>query len=118
GEDALHHGRPLPETQEESEACPKEVLVTSNGQQFGLYTTRCIRTDKYKYIWNLTDNDELYDMTEDPGEKHNLIKCESVQNELHILRRKLYELLISTGDRFAANEWMKRQLLEDQKYVR
>lgn len=114
----LTHGSPLPENEAESAVCPKDVLVTSNGQQFGLYTTRAIRTDRYKYVWNLTDTDELYDLSSDPDEKVNLIKSEECQPLVHTLRRRLYELLTSTGDRFAGNEWMKRQLLEDKKLTR
>ena len=116
--DALGHSRALPETIEESEACPKEVLVTSNGQQFGLYTTRCIRTDKYKYVWNLTDIDELYDMENDPGEKLNLVKSAEMAEVIKQLRVKLYELLSATADRFVRNEWMRRQLLEGKKLTR
>ena len=51
----------------------KEAVTTYNGAQFGLYTQRCIKTDKWKYIWNLTDIDELYDLENDPGELVNLI---------------------------------------------
>ena len=115
--DPLNHGSVLPETAAESEKCPKEVLVTSNGQQFGLYTTRCIRTEKYKYVWNLTDIDELYDLESDPGEKRNLIKDPAMTEVIKQLREKLYKLLLQTRDRFAGNEWMKRQLLEGAKYA-
>ena len=116
--DPLAHGRVLPETASESDACPQEVLVTSNGQQFGLYTTRCIRTDRYKYVWNLTDTDELYDLHSDPGEKRNLIKQSDTADVVRQLREKLYQMLTQTGDRFAGNSWMKRQLLEGKKLTR
>ena len=112
------HGSALPETLEKAKALPKEVLVTSNGQQFGLYTTRAIRTKRYKYVWNLTDTDEFYDLEADPGEKNNLIARPDAQETIHTLRRKLYEMLMETGDRFAGSQWMKRQLLEDRKLVR
>ncbi|MBQ3763194.1 MAG: sulfatase-like hydrolase/transferase [Clostridia bacterium] len=113
--DELGHGRPLPENAEEDAKCPAEVLVTSNGQQFGLYTTRCIRTDRYKYVWNLTDTDELYDLLTDPGEKNNLIGVKAHSETVKSLRRRLYELLTETGDRFVKSEWIQRQLLEDKK---
>ena len=112
------HGRVLPETVQDAQTLPEEVLVSSNGQQFGLYTTRAIRTKRYKYVWNLTDTDEFYDLEADPGEKHNLIKQPDAQETIHTLRRKLYDMLIGTGDLFAGSEWMKRQLLEDKKLVR
>jgi len=33
---------------------------------------RCIRNDRYKYIQNINDIDELYDMQTDPGERENI----------------------------------------------
>jgi arylsulfatase A-like enzyme len=55
----------------EDEATRQEMVCTSNGQQFGLYTTRMIRDKRYKYVWNLTDVDEFYDLEEDPKEFEN-----------------------------------------------
>lgn len=34
---------------------------------------RSIRTDRYKYIWNYNDRDELYDLRDDPHELRNLV---------------------------------------------
>ena len=114
----MGHGSPLPENTDEAQMCKDEVLVTSNGQQFGLYTTRAIRTCRHKYVWNLTDIDELYDLKKDPGEKRNLIKEPELQPVIKVLRRRLYELLKDTGDRFVGSDWMKRQLLEGKKHLR
>ncbi|MBQ3079647.1 MAG: sulfatase-like hydrolase/transferase [Clostridia bacterium] len=111
------HGRMLPMTEDEDMLSPDEVLVTSNGQQFGLYTTRAIRTRTHKYVWNLTDVDEFYDLTLDPGEKHNRIANPECTEIIRILRRRLSQLLIENGDRYAGNEWMKKQLREDKIYI-
>lgn len=115
-EEPMYHGRPLPETAEE-EPGAQDVLVTSNGQQFGLYTTRALRTRTHKYVWNLTDIDELYDLTLDPGEKCNRIADPAYAELLKALRERLYERLNETGDRFVNSQWMKRQLLEGEKHV-
>ncbi len=117
-EEELKQGSMLPVNRSEASKCPKQVLVTSNGQQFGLYTTRALRTEQYKYVWNLTDVDEFYDLKADPGEKNNLIGDSEYLNLVRQYRRELYTMLVNTGDRFAGNEWMKRQLLEDKEYVR
>ena len=109
------HGRPLPETEKEADACLDNVVVTTNGQQFGLFSARAIRTKTHKYVWNLTDTDELYDLVNDPGEKHNLINEPQNAELVKELRLKLYEQLVAQKDRFAGNEWMKRQLLEGKK---
>ena len=82
-----------------------------------MYTTRALRTRTHKYVWNLTDVDELYDLTLDPGEKHNRIADPAYAELLKAMRERLYERLIETGDRFAGSQWMKRQLLEGRKHV-
>lgn len=114
----LGHGSALPMNREEAKACPEKVVVTSNGQQFGLYTTRAIRTKTHKYVWNLTDTDELYDLAKDPGEKVNRIADPEYTQTVKTLRRKLYNELSKTKDRFVGSEWIRRQLLEDKKYIR
>ncbi|RJP71880.1 MAG: GTP-binding protein, partial [Candidatus Abyssobacteria bacterium SURF_17] len=72
----------------------KEVVSTYNGQQFGLYTQRMLRNDKWKYIWNTTDVDELYDMENDPDELKNLIHEEIHAPMVAEFRKKLYEELL------------------------
>ncbi|MHB0935930.1 MAG: sulfatase family protein [Armatimonadota bacterium] len=37
-----------------------------------LRTFRCLRTDRYKLVRNINDVTELYDLTEDPNELHNI----------------------------------------------
>lgn len=114
--DAAGHGRMLPLSPEES--FRDEIVCTSNGQQFGLYTTRMLRDDRWKYVWNLTDVDELYDLKTDPGELRNRIADPEQQQRVAQMRRRLHDLLLAQGDRFAGNEWMERQLLEGKKHVR
>ncbi|NMB97525.1 MAG: sulfatase-like hydrolase/transferase [Clostridiaceae bacterium] len=96
------------------------VVSTYNGQQFGLYSQRMIRTNNWKYIWNCTDIDELYNLDEDPYELNNLIK-EADQNEklnvmLKKLRMLLYEELLKDEDDLVVNnEWVKNQLVRQNK---
>ncbi len=112
---ALEHGRALPLEEKDDQAAREVISSTSNGQQFGLYTTRMIRDDRWKYVWNLTDVDELYDLQTDPGEKENLIARPDQQARVSAMRKALYEELQSHGDRFVGSEWIKRQLLEGKK---
>lgn len=93
----------------------EEVVSTYNGQQFGLYTQRMIRTRKWKYIWNTTDVDELYDLENDPNELHNLVSQPDLIQVLSDLRHRLHSILASDGDELAKNAWMQRQLLEGKK---
>lgn len=92
----------------------QEVVSTYNGQQFGLYTQRMIRTAKWKYVWNTTDVDEVYDMETDPGELRNLIDVIN-PDVLSALRDRLHDILIAEGDRLPKNPWMKHQLVAGNK---
>jgi len=92
-----------------------EIVATYNGQQFGLYTQRMIRTRKWKYIWNTTDVDELYDLENDPHELENRIYDQSCKDLVASLRRRLYEILLKEGDDLVKSEWMRRQLLDNKK---
>ena len=106
------HGVPLGDVERDA------IVATSNGQQFGLYTTRMIRDARYKYVWNLTDVDELYDLDEDPGEKRTLIASEAHEELIARMRRMLFEQLKAHGDPFVRSDWMQRQLLDGVKHIR
>ena len=49
---------------------PKPVRVY---QEAELLPTRMMCDGRYKWIRNMNDADELYDLTEDPDELHNVI---------------------------------------------
>jgi len=91
------------------------VVAAYNGQQFGLYTQRMIRTERWKYVWNLTDTDELYDLAADPAELTNLIGRSDLAPIVAELRARLYERLAGDEDPAVANEWTRRQLLAGAK---
>jgi arylsulfatase A-like enzyme len=92
-----------------------EVVSTYNGQQFGLYTQRMLRTAAWKYIWNTTDVDECYDLEHDPNELTNLVYAPGCQELIKEFRQRLYHRLIEEGDGLVRNEWMRNQLLHNNK---
>jgi len=91
------------------------IVSTYNGQQFGLYTQRMIRTQQWKYIWNLTDTDEFYDLHADPDELVNRIGDLAFTAVLKLLRVQLYEQLNKDEDPIVRNEWTRNQLLNGAK---
>ena len=105
------HGRPLPLSEAEEKG-RREIVCTSNGQQFGLFTARAFRTERWKYVWNLTDVDELYDLEADPGEKENRVSDPALSDLLSDLRRRLWDDLSSHGDPFTKSAWLRHQLLD------
>lgn len=78
-----------------------------NGSWFGI---RAIRTPEWKYCWNPTDMDELYDLKNDPFEIHNLIRNKKYLQVLTTLQSKLLQHLEETDD--PMYEWLKQELLQ------
>lgn len=104
-----HHGTSLLKTM--AGLNPEKFSVsTSNGQQFGLFTQRCIRNESYKYIWNLTDIDEFYDLSVDPGEKTNRIDEPEYAETIGAMKKQLLGALKRRDDPFI-NGWTTKQLL-------
>jgi arylsulfatase A-like enzyme len=103
---------------ENPEKWRKYAFSNYNGQQFGLYVQRMIRNEKWKYIWNLTDIDELYDLVHDPWEMNNLISNNTYNKVLAELRHDLYNDLKNRKDPMASNWAGEKQLLEGKKTVR
>ena len=106
------HGLPLPLDGESPRAW---ITASSNGQQFGMFNSRMITDGRLKYVWNLTDVDELYDLSADPGEKDNRIDDPVLRDTLKTMRRLLYDDLVSHGDPFVRGDWVVPQLLEGRK---
>jgi arylsulfatase A-like enzyme len=93
---------------------PPSVFATYHGNQFGLYSQRMLRTRRWKYVWNATAEDELYDLEADPGELTNLAAGGAYTAELADLRRQLAAQMAATQDPLL-NPWTKSQLLEGRK---
>ncbi|NVM55065.1 MAG: sulfatase-like hydrolase/transferase [Candidatus Helarchaeota archaeon] len=72
----------------------EELMVQTHGHLIP-HLGRLVVTDRYKYVWNEGDMDELYDLKEDPFEMKNLSKIEKyskvlldMKNRLKIVRKK------------------------------
>jgi arylsulfatase A-like enzyme len=93
---------------------PGAVFATYHGSQFGLYSERMLRTRRWKYIWNATAEDELYDLAADPGELTNLAADKTYAGELAGLRAQLVAWMAETKDPLL-NQWTRGQLLAGRK---
>lgn len=65
-------------------------------------TTFALRGDRYKYIFyhGVWDTSELYDLTSDPMERHNLIDVPAMQDTVRAMRKRMF-------DRLEASEGMR-----------
>ncbi len=93
----------------------QDAVATYHGAQFGLYEQRMLRDRRYKYVWNPTDVDELYDLERDPWELENRVDDLGYQDVLRDLRLLLLARLTEQGDGLVRTDWMKRQLTEGRK---
>jgi arylsulfatase A-like enzyme len=59
--------------------------------------TMC-RTDRYKYVHRLYEQDELYDLLEDPGELRNRIHDPALAIVLAQLKQRLMDFYLETAD--------------------
>jgi len=69
-----------------------------HGDEFGLYSQRMVRTDRYKYVYNGPDIDELYDLEADPDELQNLIDHPEYADARREMRERLIEWMDETAD--------------------
>ncbi|QFU82471.1 sulfatase-like hydrolase/transferase [Natronorubrum aibiense] len=77
---------------------PSSIFAQYHGDEFGLYTQRMVRTDRYKYIYNGPDIDELYDLEADPSELTNLIDDSEYVETRQDMRRRLIHWMNRTKD--------------------
>ena len=89
----------------------EDIFASYHGNQFGLYSQRMVRTRRWKYVWNATAEDELYDLESDPGELRNLATEPTCSSELTRLRERLVHWMEKTEDRLL-NTWTRSQILE------
>ena len=92
----------------------QDIFASYHGGQFGLYSQRMVRESRWKYVWNATAEDELYDLQTDPGELTNRATDSGCADELVRLRTRMVAWLEQTRDPIL-NFWTRPQLLEGRK---
>ncbi len=74
-----------------------EILCAYYGGEF-LYTQRIAITERFKYVFNGFDYDELYDLQKDPEEMHNAVENPSYRDAVADMRRRLYRMMAKFED--------------------
>lgn len=75
-----------------------EAFAECHGQRFN-YTQRVLWRDDYKYVFNGFDNDELYDLANDPHELKNIASDSIQRPTLEKLASRMWEIMHETGDK-------------------
>jgi arylsulfatase A-like enzyme len=89
----------------------QDIFSTYHGNQFGLCSQRMVRDRRWKYIWNATAEDELYDLATDPAELVNRATDPACGPELQRLRSRLVDWMDQTNDKLLSR-WTRTQLEE------
>lgn len=74
-----------------------EAFAECHGQRF-FYTQRTLWRDRYKYVFNGFDEDELYDLAEDPHELRNLAGDSAYRPILESMATRMWEIIRQTDD--------------------
>lgn len=82
---------------EEPAGWRQEIFTQCNGVEL-YFTQRSVRTAEYKYVFNGFDQDELYDLRNDPGETVNLANDPQFQPVIQDLCRRLWRFAEAEGD--------------------
>ena len=88
----------------------EDIFSMYHGNLFGMYSQRMVRDRRWKYVWNATAEDELYDLESDPGEIHNLAANSDHQDELDRLRLRTVTWMEQTHD-LLLNPFTRTQLI-------
>ena len=88
----------------------KDLMVETHGHHFGFHIGRMLVTERYKYIWNDRDMDELYDLYLDPFELHNLIYDSRYSGILENMQIRLNDWRLNTGD-IIERRFIKKKML-------
>ncbi|NLF39898.1 sulfatase-like hydrolase/transferase [bacterium] len=91
-----------------------DIFASYHGNQFGSFSQRMVRDRRWKYVWNATCEDELYDLDADPGELKNRVADQACAPELSRLRLRMLDWMGSTHDTLN-NGMIRRQLCEGRK---
>ena len=77
-----------------------DLMCEFHGHRF-LYSQRMIRWGDYKYVFNAPDEDELYDLDQDPYEMANVINDPSYTDIVQEGRRRLRQWIKDSDDPLA-----------------
>ena len=85
----------------------REDLMCETNGCFSVHLGRVLLTDRYKYVWNYRDMNELYDLKEDPYELNNLISERKYFDIMEKMIARLNKWRQETGDSLTKIEIMK-----------
>jgi arylsulfatase A-like enzyme len=98
-----------------STAWPDQLVCDHNGHYSDDILLRMVVTERYKYVAAIFDDDELYDLREDPYEMNNLVYSGGHAGTCRQMRGRLIEHLEKSKDRVAGR--LLHALKHSNKYA-
>lgn len=92
----------------EGEDHREAAVAEYHGEPETLYTQRMVRTDRYKFVFNGPDRNELYDLAADPHELTNLAEDPDYETVRLRLARRLGDWMEETGDDISVHRYRNR----------
>lgn len=105
------HGKSLIPLCTQKNADWREDLMCQTYGHFTSHLGRLVVTDRYKYIWNDGDMNELYNLKEDPFELYNLINNSEYNEVIADMKTRLAKWRQKTGD-FVTKDMIKGKRLK------
>lgn len=73
--------------------------ISAQHEEGPAHTKACMmRTERYKYVMRLYEEDQLYDMEEDPMETRNLIADSGLAQTVRAMRERMLSFYMETAD--------------------
>jgi arylsulfatase A-like enzyme len=79
-----------------------QILCAYYGGEF-LYTQRIAITDRFKYVFNGFDFDEMYDLKDDPDEMRNIADDADHSKQVDEMRARIYAMMTQYHDPYAGS---------------
>nr|AUN35929.1 choline-sulfatase [uncultured bacterium] len=92
-----------------------QILCAYYGGEY-LYTQRIAITDRYKYVFNGFDYDELYDLRDDPDEMHNAVNDPKYAVAVDDMRARIYELMATFHDPYGDSPERYSSITKPDRY--
>lgn len=100
----------VPLFEENTDEWRDAVFAEYHGEPETLYTQRMIRTDRYKFVYNGPDVNELYDLSADPHELNNLATHPAYEEVRRDLAERLGDWMDRTDDHVDVARYRNRCL--------
>ena len=80
------------------------LYMPCNGTEV-FFSSRTVRTDRWKFVYNAVAFDELYDLENDPFERVNLVEDPAHSDIKKDLYARMWQLALEAGDSYLSCEY-------------